>query len=219
MTDRPILFSAPMILALLTGRKTQTRRLCAWANNPNSPQLTSIIPCDEPGWFGDEKGECQFTVGWAPGDRAYVRETWKPHSLYAGVKPRDIPKTNVFYGADNRYAPSNTPWVPCIHMPRWASRLTLFVEDVRVQRLQDISEDDALAEGIQGETIPDGLIPGGNTGFGFSGYSGYATATSAYAFLWDSLHTEPGTRWDDNPWIYALTFRVARGNIDQLVTA
>ncbi len=95
---------------------------------------------------------------------------------------------------------------PSIHMPRWASRMTLTVTDVRVQRLQDISEADAVAEGVIHDSF------GGWRGH--EGTIGYPTAIWAYHHLWNSLHG-PGA-WDANPWVVALTFNVQRGNIDQM---
>lgn len=173
--ERGILFSAPMVRALIEGRKTQTRRL---ATSPLARMRE--------------------------GDRLWVRETWKPHSAFADMKPRDVPPSNVFYQADDRYAPSNTPWVPSIFMPRWASRLTLTVEAVRVEPLRDISEADALAEGVKPMKHSVGVS--GNMVQVAQGYQ----AREAYACLWNSLHTRAGERWDDNPLVVALTFRVDR---------
>lgn len=172
MTDRPIIFSGPMVRALLGGEKTQTRRL---ATSP-------LRRCDV-------------------GDRLYVRESWKPHSLYAGMKPRDIPETTVFYFADNKYAPSDTPWIPSIHMPRWASRLTLIVTDVRFQALQAISEADAVAEGVDAVSVAE--VP----------RRAAWSRRQDFSRLWDSLHAAPHA-WDDNPDLVALTFKVERRNID-----
>lgn len=210
MTDRPILFSTSMIRALLAGRKTQTRRLCSWANNPLSPALTYIVACDEPGWFGDEEGEVQFKVPFALGDRLWVREAWKPHSAFDAMKPRDMPVSNVFYLADDRYSPSGSRGRPGMHMPRWASRLTLTVTEVRVERLQDISEADALAEGIYEVRSRAG---DGMRHFGTSlSDSVWPTATRAYRNLWEGINGPDA--WDANPWIVAVSFDVARRNID-----
>lgn len=226
MADKGIIFSAAMVHALLAGRKTQTRRLCAWANNPLSPALTYIVACDEPGWFGDEEGEVQFRVPYAVGDRLYVREA--SYIAPAGwtdspVNPMGPEHREVAYAADDRSGYTKDAAKdyglrlrPSIHMPRWASRLTLIVTDVRVERLQEISQDDAKAEGVNWWEWP--------------GYkscdcdhddcvwcSHYpALHTPAFHHLWDTLHTAEGERWQDNPWIVAVTFDVQRGNIDQL---
>jgi len=256
MTTKGIIFSAPMVRALLAGTKTQTRRLCAWANNPNSPVLSHIVACDEPGWFGDEEGEVQFKAGYAPGDRLYVRESWKPGAW------RDTGHVAVDYCASpelvntpwceaedfedlrakwinelrragsvpdrygmHRWEPGKSPfrWTPSIHMPRWASRLWLDVTEVRVQRLQEISEADAIAEGIYSRVwdVESGddmeLIDGFSSDRFHAFKHGVGdTPREGYETLWNSLHTDPGTRWEDNPWIVAVSFNVHKGNIDQV---
>ena len=208
MSTKGIIFSAPMVRALLAGTKTQTRRLCAWANNPNSPQLTYIVACDEPGWFGDEEGEVQFQAPYAPGDRLYVRESC------AVDGPR------VWYRLDHGEAYGRGPrvdvrWRPSIHMPRWASRLWLEVTEVRVQRLQDISEEDARAEGLEGEETTLGFNQRMPTYPHYSDFAvRFADPRESYATLWNTLHTESGQRWEDNPWIVAVSFTVQHGNID-----
>lgn len=230
MRDRGIIFSAPMVRALLAGTKTQTRRLLTRARvfgTPHTPAFTlqgaelarALQGADRfrhlggDGWLWEadafdwqapaERNGWMAHIGYAPGDRLYVRETWKPHSIYAHMRPRDMPVTPVFYAADNRYAPSNTPWVPCIHMPRWASRLWLAVTEVRVQRLQDISEADAIAEGIDEAAI-----------------AHFGNPIKAYAGLWDYLHGgESDQSWAANPWIVAVTFDVHRGNIEMEAAA
>ena len=135
-----------------------------------------------------------------------MREAWKPHSIYAGKPPREIPKSTVFYKADDRYAPSNTPWVPSIHMPRWASRITLAVTEVRVERLQDITAEGEIAEGIEPQPFHDGrfIIAG-------DGWS-YPSAVKAYAALWNSLHGDGA--WDANPWVAVIRFVPTLRNID-----
>lgn len=224
MADKGIIFSDAMVRALLDGTKTQTRRLCAWPNNPNSPQLTYIVACDEPGWFGDEEGEVQFRVPHAQGDRLYVREAWSVRGTYTDV-------VEVGYRASesrshtefveqwpvNDAIPGKGSWPqwpkygPSIHMPRWASRIWTKVADVRVQRLKDISEADALAEGIVQ------LSPADKDGRRHFGVPNLAidepTASKAYRALWNSLHFETGTRWADNPWVTAYTLDVHKGNI------
>lgn len=216
MSDKGIIFSAPMVRALLSGTKTQTRRLL---------KLPTTAPSGGPiyehpkmgGWEATTHGGggC-FTIGkngeripapklvgiWhqtcgicivvpqQPGDRIYVREAhnldWGDQVLYRAGSGSAV---------DAGYS-KEPKWRPSIHMPRWASRLTLLVTDVRVQRLQDISEADAKAEGVE-------MVAGRNYRDGF-------------AILWNSLHTKPGTTWSDNPWVVAVTFDVEHRNIDQL---
>jgi len=202
VTDRPIIFSSPMVQALLAGTKTQTRRL---ATSP-------LRRCEV-------------------GDRLYVREAWRVGRKYDGVKPRDLaPRamTVLFeaggsianQGAVLKWAPDEWPPVgalpgfagtlrPSIHMLRWASRLTLTVEAVRVQRLQAISTDDACAEGVH-ETefyeIAERKVSAG---------APFSPERLAYAYLWNALHGAEGKTWEANPEVVALTFRVERGNIDR----
>ncbi len=190
MTDRPIIFSAPMVRALLEGRKTQTRRML----NPQPGGIKSARILGS-GWaLAPESNRC--SVDWtppryAPGDRLYVREA-------CHVDGRD-----VNYRAD---APVGSeppgPWRPSIHMPRWASRLTLTVTDVRVQRLQDISAYDVQAEGA----CELACVPPND--------EDEAEAQAIFRDLWNSLHGPAA--WDANPWVVALTFTVQHGNIDQI---
>ena len=126
MSDHPIIFSGPMVRSLLDGRKTQTRRVL-------KPQPQGEQPKN---WTrANDKA-----VRYAPGDRLYVREAINKVST-----PGDVVYRADFEAGGNDGA--GLGWRPSIHMPRWASRLTLTVTDVRVQRLQDISEEDARAEG------------------------------------------------------------------------
>lgn len=212
MADRPILFSAPMIRAILDGRKTQTRRVVSQASLDayvDYEDWCSNVSAGIPMYRQSERDfYLEHSRIW-PGDRLWVRETWKPHSIYAEMKPRDIPKTNVFYRADNRYAPSNTRWVPGIHMPRWASRITLLVTDVRIQRLHDISEADAVAEGA-----PDFASLGAVDGEDIAEASSrLCWAQRWFAELWTTING-PGA-WEGNPWVMAVTFRPVLANIDE----
>lgn len=234
MAERGIIFSAPMVRALLDGRKTQTRRLL----NPQPDRRTtecSVSAITRPTqWMGVGPSGIGGTSQWdpwrklpySPGDRLYVRESWRPLKGYSNWDLR------VSYAADGTEVhldeedmPDGSDWnwpkaadrgfVPSIHMPRWASRLTLNVTDVRVQRLQDIRERDARAEGLIPWRSANIMEP--------TRYSiihdpaeTWDSACDAFAALWQQLHDKPGTRWEDNPWLYALTFTVQHGNIDRL---
>lgn len=221
MADRGITFSAAMVRALLDGRKTQTRRLLP-------------VETTEKGWMHlkgngggmvcDEDADMVRLgpdyVRHQPGDRLYVREHWKADAFYDSVAPRDLAGHDDFDGTICYLAtaPEESLRDPvwgrhrqAMHMPRWASRLTLIVTDVRVQRLGDMSEDDAVAEGI--------YQPGG-VSFGWTHDAAqpdwWIDPVFAFRKLWNTLHTDPGTRWEDNPWIYGVIFDVRRGNIDNL---
>lgn len=220
MTDRPIIFSAPMVRALLDGRKSMTRRVL----NPQPIENATFqgIARDGRALFSSGCFFGKARLPYAPGDRLYVRE---------GVRGEELPdgQDGVRYRADYAFIPIEGinaparwlklhtyadhsghpvgPWVPSIHMPRWASRLALTVTDVRVQRLQDISEEDAIAEGCD----PVHFAPGGSTGNPSDGWLSYS---EGFRTLWNSLHGADA--WDQNPWVCALTFTVQRGNIDQI---
>ena len=211
MKERPILFSAPMVQAILDGRKTQTRRAV-------KPQPAGEIRRVEPDinhWIDTKYWERQNqkenrgigTRGFActygqPGDRLWVRETWMDLQgtgieIVTGSRERyaygaDTPRGS--YGDDQRKC-YGLKWRPSIHMPRAASRITLEITSVRVERLQDISEADAQAEGVTDDgslvTDLDGKDRGGTI--------------AAYATLWEVINGVGS--WDDNPWVWVLQFK------------
>lgn len=199
MVERPILFSAPMVRALLAGTKTQTRRLIK-PRGKHRPSLFDGSWSDsyvlDPGNQSWRDEEVRYRVV----DRLWVRETWRAHCQFDGHKPSEIEVGEpVWYEADpDAPTPAGKIRV-AIHMPRWASRITLDVAEVRVQRLQDISEEDATAEGMGEPSLRD-----------LGGTLAQAAWSERQVFcrLWDHLHG-PGA-WDANPWVVALTFTVAR---------
>lgn len=197
--EHPILFSAPMVLALLAGTKTQTRRTC---NHPGLKDLSYIVNCGD-GWWGDEEGDFQARCPYGqPGDRLWVRETWQ--AVSGNDRARHImthPRPDrgwLEYAATPRDDEPAYKWRPSIHMPRWASRITLEVTGVRVERLQGISEADAIAEGV--EQFPDGKFPNYLSPSGYAGNS-----VSSYRTLWESING-PGT-WNANPWVWLVEFK------------
>lgn len=216
--DRPVIFSGPMVKALLreaaspgTG-KTMTRRIVKPQPQPFLIEgklcdvfLTQI---DSDPWPRVTLGRVitKQEVRYKPGLKLWVRENWKPHSIYAEIKPRHIPQSRVFYAADEAYAPSNTPWHPSIFMPRWASRLTLDVTVVKIERLRDIGPADAKAEGIE--------FVAGTYGVKGIASSWWALPTEAFAALW--LHINGRESWADNPYVVAVSFRVHLANIDAM---
>jgi hypothetical protein len=230
--DKPILFSAPMVRALLAGTKTQTRRIlndvppppsmdaihsrhvalhpapyfdsyCSERKTALNPRGKSQVWC---WWTRDDRAGDSIQVRWKPGDRLWVREAWRTESsAYDDLKPADMDADyTVLYDADADWKLNKSTGRSrvSIHMPRWASRLTLLVTDVRVERLHDISEDDAKAEGCSA---------GGWVDENDVGSSSYV---EGYARLWNTING-PGA-WEANPWIVALTFKVIRGNIDEV---
>ena len=246
---KPILFSGPMVSALLAGRKTQTRRLLKLAGR--RPDYVGPRGCqDDPqcwGWEHSDGGyitiegnDCTHLPGWrngwrdwrgayATGDRLYVREAWSGIHAFSDTKPVDrhsfvgdgwpYLRDEIWYWADG--SPERGDWEkprPSIHMPRWASRLTLIVTDVRVQRLQDISEAEAVAEGclMDPEPTEHGDYMPAEIAHEMGGDVGWDSARDWFADLWDSLHGPDA--WEANPWIVALTFDWHRGNIDEIAS-
>jgi hypothetical protein len=182
MSDKPILFSAPMVRALLNGRKTQTRRILKQTSEAfEAPKLRS-------------------------GDRFWVREHWKACAQMDAIPPRNMSKGEpILYLADNMVREIGCMMIKPgrhrhgMHMPRWASRLTLIVTGVRVQRLQDIDAKDVCSEGSLT------LHPNGDV-----------TPRAAFIGLWDSINAERGAGWDINPMIVAYTFTVTKENIEKM---
>lgn len=229
MADRPILFSGPMVRALLDGRKRQTRRVLRIPNGfrvenlaESEPEHYSGLPGDASSWgnnYADdggpltlwELGSLQFLVG----DRLWVREghyltdtgdleeavciaddaAVKEHLARIARIERAHPTIDLSRHKRRR---------PGIHMPRWASRLTLTVTDVRVERLQDISPADAKAEGA--DALADN--PFGSERDALPSYRW------GFAALWASING--ASSWSVNPWVVALNFAVTTANIDTL---
>jgi len=188
--ERPILFSGPMIHALLEG-KSQTRRVI----KPTQPRADGLWPAGR-----NPLEDCPYGQ---PGDRLWVRETWRTAASLDHLSPAEVeamaraqgcvhgPFAPVLYLADGASLTADIPeggWGKTrvsIHMPRWASRLTLEVTEVRVQRLQEMTADDVRAEGLD---VPDDPI----------------VALTAFADLWTSIN---GT-WDCRAWVWAISFKV-----------
>jgi hypothetical protein len=219
MKTTPMLFSGPMVRALLEGRKTQTRRVInpqppsddngtPYGGRILGPEMYSPVKIDQQGneydgaeIYGvyDEDGEWGVKCPYGqPGDWLWVREafsTWDNVDGESGVDYRATPTCNVI----------DRGWRPSIFMPRWANRLTLEITDIRVERVQKISREDVIAEG---------LFP---FGIGRNSEQGRQAAHEAFSYLWDRLNFKRGHGWDKNPWVWALTFRVHQCNVDQLL--
>jgi hypothetical protein len=209
MRERPILFSAPMVRAILADTKTQTRRVVKPRKDPDYGCYLA------PGEVAGDENQARLCPYGQPGDRLWVRES---HSIGPGpgvpLQPGESAGTlrwpHVTYLADGAIERRDTRWKgafgvtrPSIHMPRWASRITLRITDVRVERLQDISDADAIAEGgteaEPGWWTHEGLqlnSPGSNR---FGG-----TPIDSYRALWEQING-PGS-WDANPWVWVLSF-------------
>jgi hypothetical protein len=192
MTDRPIPFSAPMVRALLAGTKTQTRRIVKPSIKGCTVGSYSAGGVVEPVNVRDGEPWDQILCPYGqPGDRLWVRETTsESEPCFLGGKAQPT----VWYRADcNRPTWAERKWTPSILSPRRLSRITLEITDVSVQRLQEISEEDATAEG----TGAGDYWPGAG--------DRPATARAAYRDLWESINGP--NSWDLNPWVWAITFK------------
>ncbi|WP_315386569.1 hypothetical protein [uncultured Stenotrophomonas sp.] len=204
--ERPILFNGPMVHAILAGQKTQTRRAVKgegleWLG----PGMFTPEYVADPG-----NNLCSFGK---PGDRLWVRETWgvgsrpDPWGGYDGIEYRadecgleagdDLPCHKVETPADVCLGDYRAGWMPSIHMPRWACRLVLEITEVRVERLQAISEADVCAEGIEVHN---------DDGVTYYGPYGHGDARPEIAFR--DLWTSTGGDWDGNPWVWVIEFKV-----------
>jgi hypothetical protein len=215
IVERPILFSAEMVRAILDGRKTQTRRVMKvqpW------PDATVEVGPYHPHWI-DRNGESQpgpstFGAVWdhqdivnggdaglrcpygAPGDTLWVREAWA--SPCSTRELRDgVTACGITYRTGHEEAPGAGPrvdvkWRPSIHMPRWASRITLRITDIRVERLQDISEDDAKAEGVKPLDYAAHHVAAG------------CGARIAFEQIWTTINGSGA--WEANPWVWVVSF-------------
>lgn len=216
VTERGILFSAPMVRALLDGRKTQTRRLVRDQRAVSDVCGGGVEPVVWWPVVGARQLPCPYGQ---PGDRLWVRETW-----YDDFCPVPDPKSrkrdedgNV-EGIDYRATHDchayeagcpctgegperRSEWRPSIFMPRWASRVTLEVTEVRVERLNLISEGDARAEGVT--TSQPGTVNGAPTTIHCFGPAAHRRA---FALLWDAINGERAP-WSANPWVWAVSFR------------
>jgi hypothetical protein len=230
MRELPILFSAPMVRAILEGRKTVTRRV---VKPQPSEGFKYVHPTEfEPGvtcWTGFKPTPRMLVGTWTErkepyrvGVRLYVRETAlrELHPAETGLTREDLPHTwdmacegagHVHYAADLTeneaiIVASGRRWTPSIHMPKAWARIWLEVTAVRVERLQDISYEQAIAEGaIDAAPSVDHFQPGEEE-------TGEETARRLrwpqrdFALLWDGL-AKPGTRWADNPWVWVVEFK------------
>ena len=188
MNERPILFSAPMVRAILSGKKSQTRRIVKINAAGRAFRGSRNWHVDDP----DAVLACSYGQ---VGDFLWVRETWRTETdAYNDLAPSQLSgEETVLYDADGDWPSNHTTgrYRQAIHMPRWASRITLVVTGVRIERLQDISCADAIAEGCRPVSLHaldcDSTPP-----------------TEEYRALWKSLH---GTdSWAANPYVFVVSF-------------
>lgn len=241
MADLPILFSAPMVRALIAGTKTQTRRTFGKLRRFGPIHQFGIS--DTPGYawhFRDASGRFHDLRGgellkylpYKAGDRLYVREHWKADRSHDDVAPRDLEPGSrpLWYsagylmdtgnqkfwsdksGADYDASVTRGKHRQGMHMPKWASRITLIVEGVKVERLGECSDDDAIAEGVEGVIAPRAGIDVDIDGQYWPG-----GPRRMYLTLWDQINGAGAA--GSNPWVIAYTFRRIMGNIDMIEAA
>lgn len=225
--EHPIIFSGPMVTAILRGEKSQTRRIVKpqQAHEPGAVWVRS----------GDMHAQCRDELARGvmdavaepircpfgqPGDRLWVRETWTALGNEDGHPIDETGELCAFRDAALRYRADavpvsyglerlpdggdyDGPWRSPIHMPRWASRLTLEIVSVRVERLQDITEDDTDAEVFGGDyphTVRPDLFPDFEA-------AGALSMQECFARVWDDINgKKPGRAWADNPWTWVIEF-------------
>jgi len=194
--ERPIIFRGDGVLGILEDRKTQTRRVIKFPATPKWMQgiehraMKVAYPMPMGGWvfwdidmgqefsdkvYQNDRDGIRCPYG-QPGDRLWCRETFVSDGDYIGYKAERDP------------ANDNALWSPSIFMPRWASRITLEIVSVRVERLQNISEADAFAEGI-------------------SGGDWLGDPVGEFAKLWNSINLKRGYGWETNCWVWVLEFK------------
>lgn len=198
MKERPILMNAAMVRAILEGRKSQTRR-------PYSGPLLAVH---------EGRPLCQAKDGvyrkpvapWSVGDRLWVRETWRIDGVgrksaieFGGGDPSLFKNLSFFADCEFDHGLKPGPWIPSIHMPRWASRIALEVMGVRVERVQDITEAGARSEGVppswldvNWETVNANAAP---------------TFRQGFARTWSEIFATRGLGWAANPWVWVVEFR------------
>lgn len=211
MTERPILFSAPMVRAILAGRKTQTRRII----NPQPASWASVFqpaPVKTPGGTYGKPGQWiqssadnhhmhgmrRFPYG-QPGDRLWVKETWQAIKQdangisYTLADPADETAEIRYRATDETFVPP-LPWKPSIYMRRRMSRITLELTGIRVERLQHISPADCDAEGIERSAC--------HTRDG----AGCLARVNDYKALWNSINGPDS--WNENPYVWVVEFKL-----------
>lgn len=224
---KPIIFSGPMVRQILAGRKSETRRLLysIIRRGPNDPVPNRA--CFDRRYPPPHLslGEIATLGQWQklqPGDRLWVRENVRAEELQDGrdgvryeadnawISIPNAPKAADDWVRLNHYGngPKRGRLVPCIHMPRWASRIWLDVAEIKIERLREISEAGARREGVE---RADAIR-------GWRDYSGrfpfMMDQRESFSSLWDMLHSVQPERWQDNPWVVVIRFNAHQGNVD-----
>lgn len=190
---KPIIFNTEMVRAIRNGKKTQTRRVMKPQPEDRWKFMGGLSFCksDHKKPLGCVEEELKCPYG-KKGGRLWVRETFAVDAPLKQVRMENedamgpsVPH-GPYFRADRVHENTGLTWRPSIHMPRWASRITLEITNVRVERVQDISVEDALKEGIRHSTM--------------------ACPKMEFAQLWNSINEKRGYGWDANPWVFVLCF-------------
>ena len=213
MKEKPILFNTVMVTAIRAGIKTETRRVVKFpeqAYTPDTKWIASVNPDGAGDWvaWGPTAVSDEFSINaypdgggfkcpyGKPGDRLWVRETWRVHKHFNGFKPSAILHNSAY--VDYKTYPGDYDlygkWRPSIFMPRWMSRITLEVLSVGVERVQDISDEDAVKEGANASLWD--IITGSRVRF---------------KLLWNSINASRGYSWKSNPWVWVVKFKLLEG--------
>ena len=250
MTVRPIIMSGPMVRATLreieapgTGKRTTRRGVSKATTAIDGGAWPSFIDTARIDWDSARQHGPTLEFQWTGlvanirprievGDLLWVREAWQTWSQYDDIKPSELPlPCLICYLADGG---TNFKWhgmdTSCIaagkyrnarFAPRWASRITLEVTGVRIERLRDISKPDAIAEGLV-TTPVDPEIAASGCNWTYEGQTKHGSAISAFAALWDSLNGKPrkpggaDISWQANPWVVVIEFTPRLGNVDEV---
>lgn len=210
--SRPILFSAPMVLAIREGRKTVTRRVM----NPQ-PSAKTVEGPDFDGLFSETNDPVTRLFACPQGmagDELWVKETWRTHVQWDNLSPNKIPIAGdsvvspfIHYEADGKQNEIHGRIRPSIFLPRWACRLWLDVVSVCAERVQDITDEDAMREGIIKSKTAGGEDQYNDPSDGSWTPKSCDTARMAFRRLWNSINEKRGYSWESNPWVFRTEFK------------
>ncbi len=223
--DKPIIFAAESVRAILAGRKTQTRRVVKWkpredglnlefsgleagcysSNNPNSGY---VLRSRGEGSCWNDRTWPAYPPHGGVGSKVWVKESWSHdapdietcRSAHEDAMGSSGSSTYGPYYRATEVSPDTLRWMTPLYMPRWASRITLEVTEVRVQRLTDISQDDARAEGVEFGTMQDAIVNG------VLGRVAFFNARDAFAYRWQAINGKTAP-WSTSPWVWCISFR------------
>ena len=210
MQAKPIIFNGDMVRAILDGRKTQTRRVVRGQSPNNRVEVKhggKMVQMH----VTDARLSCPHGQ---PGDLLWVRETFTKTQHGLPVYKSDAKDADGKYWPSVAFDKEGVIWTPSIHMPRWASRITLEITDVRVELLQDISEMDARAEGVKPSKRAIGPDEAVSCWWDYlRNEPNYLSSRDSFASLWQSIYGD----WDTNPWVWVIEFKPHLKNVDEML--